>query len=95
MKTITIEGAIYFDTDTVKYGYGEKYKFFSGIEEAFSTYVPVQPHTFTVDIPDDFDPRPAMVTALEAKREKLHADFAAAVTEINAQINSLLALEAV
>ena len=55
--------------------------------------VPVIPFEFCVEVPADFDPRPQQIKALEAKREELHATFAAAVLEIDRRINSLLALE--
>lgn len=45
------------------------------------------------DVPADFDPRPAQVKALEAKRRELEAQFAAAVVEINRQISQLQAIE--
>jgi hypothetical protein len=57
------------------------------------TYVNVGTAEVTFDVPDDFDPRPLQVKALEAKRAELHAQFAAAVTEINRQINELLAID--
>lgn len=47
----------------------------------------------TFDVPDDFDPRPAQIKTLEAKRTELNAQFAAAVTEINRQISQLQAIE--
>ena len=93
-KTVAIEGAVYFDTDSIKYDWKSPYKFFSGPASAFSTYVPVVPHSFTVQIPEDFDPRPGMVAALQEKKEKARADFAALVTSIDRQINELLAIEA-
>lgn len=48
----------------------------------------------TIDAPEDFDPRPQMVAALEAEKEALRAAFAARVVELDRQINQLLALEA-
>jgi hypothetical protein len=47
----------------------------------------------TLEIPDDFDPRPAQIKALEKKREELNTQFAAAVTELNRQISQLQAIE--
>jgi hypothetical protein len=47
----------------------------------------------TFDVPDDFDPRPAQVKALEAKERELRAQFAAAVTDIQRQISQLQAIE--
>ena len=93
-KTITIEGTVFFDTDSTKYQWCKPYNFFVGADqEAFSTYLPITNHTFTVEIPADFDPRPEHIKALEAKRKELQAQFAAAVTEINRQISQLQAIE--
>ena len=46
-----------------------------------------------VDIPDDFDPRPAQIKALQEKQSKAAAAFHAMNTEIMRQINELQALE--
>ena len=93
-KTITIEGTVFFDTDSIEHRWTSPYKFFAGMQrEAFSTYIPIVSHTFTVEIPADFDPRPTQIEALEAKRKELQAQFAAAVTEINRQISQLQAIE--
>jgi hypothetical protein len=56
--------------------------------------VMVKPHTVEFDVPDDFDMRPGMVENLEREKEKITAQFQARVTQINAQIQSLLAIEA-
>ena len=53
----------------------------------------VQEHTITVEVPDDFDPRPQQVAALEAEKQKARAAFQARITEIDRQIQSLLAIE--
>lgn len=53
----------------------------------------VKEHTTTVEVPDDFDPRPAQVAALEAEKQKARADFQARITEIDRQIQSLMAIE--
>lgn len=57
-------------------------------------YVKVSDHQFTLEVPDDFDPRAGYVANLEREKERLSAEFQARVTEINAQIQSLLAIEA-
>lgn len=92
MKTITIAGGIYFDTKHDQYS-GGLYKFIGGTAKSWDKYLLVMPYEFTVDLPADFDPRSAQVKALEKQRDELHAKFALAVTEINARINSLLAIE--
>lgn len=57
-------------------------------------FVKVQEHSFEVEVPDEFDPRPQMVENLEREKRKIEAEFQARVTQINAQIQSLLAIEA-
>lgn len=46
-----------------------------------------------VEIPVNFDPRPGMVAALEDEKRELQAKFTARITEINAQISNLQAIE--
>ena len=53
----------------------------------------VKEHLTTVEVPDDFDPRPQQVAALEAAKQKARAEFQARITEIDRQIQSLLAIE--
>lgn len=53
----------------------------------------VKEHTTTVEVPDDFDPRPQQVAALEAAKQKARADFQARITALDRQIQSLLAIE--
>ena len=51
-------------------------------------------HEFEVETPDDFDPRPQQVQALEKEKQKARAEFAARITEIERQISELTCLEA-
>ena len=53
----------------------------------------IKEHTITVEVPDDFDPRPQQVAALEAEKQKARAEFQKRITEINRQIQSLMAIE--
>ena len=53
----------------------------------------VKEHLTTVEVPDDFDPRPQQVAALEAEKQKARAEFQARITEIDRQIQSLMAIE--
>ena len=92
MKTITIKGGIYFDTEYDKYGVGQKYKFFNGSLSPFSTYLPICEHTIVAEFPDDFDPSAAEVEALRAERKKAEKAFADTVRQIDQRINSLLAI---
>ena len=47
----------------------------------------------TFEVPDDFNPVPEQLAILEAAKQKARADFQARVTEIDRQIQSLLAIE--
>lgn len=56
--------------------------------------VKVMEHEFEVEVPDNFDPRPGQVAALEAKKEEMRAEFSKRVKDIDDKINSLLAITA-
>ena len=51
-------------------------------------------HEFEVETPDDFDPRPQQVAALQAAKQKVRAEFAARISEIEKQISELTCIEA-
>jgi hypothetical protein len=44
-------------------------------------------------VPEDYDPRPQQIAALEKHKQKVMADFQNTITEINARISNLQALE--
>ena len=46
-----------------------------------------------VDVPEDFDPRAQQIELLEKRKQKVMADFQNTITEINARISNLQALE--
>lgn len=58
-------------------------------------YVKVTPTVLTFEMPDGWDPRAQQIEALNAKKREITAEFNKRVTEINAQINNLLAIEQV
>jgi hypothetical protein len=53
----------------------------------------VGPQEVEIEVPDDFDPRPAQIAALDAQKQKIMADFNKSVAEINERISRLQALE--
>lgn len=53
-----------------------------------------EPYEFTVDVPDEFDIRAGLVANLESEKLAVMAAYQKRVTEINAQIQQLLAIEA-
>ena len=55
------------------------------------TYVGAQ--EIEIDVPEDYDPRAQKIAALEAHKLKVMADYQKTVTEINARISKLQAIE--
>tara|TARA_R110002126_G_scaffold272267_1_gene416413 strand:+ start:278 stop:559 length:282 start_codon:yes stop_codon:yes gene_type:complete len=53
----------------------------------------VGPREVEVDVPENYDPRAQQIAALEKQKQKVMADFQKTVTEINARISNLQALE--
>lgn len=93
MTTITIQGALYYDTSgTSMMAWGTPYRWMPGKPQEFGEYVPVCAHDITADI-GDFDPRPKQIKSLQEQREELHAKFAAAVREIDRRLSELQAIE--
>ena len=46
-----------------------------------------------VEVPDNYDPRPAQIAALEKQKKKVMADFQKTVDQINERISKLQAIE--
>jgi hypothetical protein len=46
-----------------------------------------------IEVPDNYDPRAQQIAALEKHKQKVMADYQKTVTEINAKISNLQALE--
>ena len=55
-------------------------------------YTYVKPVEIEVEVPENFDPRPGKIAALQAEEEELRAAFAARVTEIQREISKLQAI---
>jgi hypothetical protein len=55
--------------------------------------VHIAEHSFEVDVPDNFDPRPGMLANLEAEKQQVRAEFARRITELDRQISQLMAIE--
>lgn len=54
------------------------------------------PSALTVDaplVPDDFNPTPAKIAALEEQKRKVRAEMLARINELEAQISKLQAIE--
>lgn len=87
MKTIEIKGHIY-----ARHDYMGKLDFSFFQFDVGGDYFPVCEHRIVTEMPADFDPHVAQVSALQAQLEKLRAEFGKRVAEINEQIQSLQAL---
>lgn len=94
-KTVTISGWITYDTYKAKAPScfpGGPWDFWV-FKPASAEHIPVFEHSFDVQVPADFDPRPGLVEALQAEKRKVEAEFAKRVTDIERQISELQALE--
>lgn len=93
-QTVLIEGGLYIDEGHSVDGMldPKNITFFRGGLTAFSSYVPVMPHTISIEMPSGLDLRSLIVAGLEKKRAALTAEFSRSVSEINAQIGKMLAI---
>lgn len=72
---------------------GMRFSFWASKPSDGTPYITICEHTLAFEMPEGFDPRPQQVKALQEQERKLRAEFSKAVMEINAQIQSLQALE--
>ena len=90
---VTIKGFIHYCPPM--YGIDGPYSFL-GYDITGSEYahgrVMVMPHELVVDIPDDFDPTPKQIAALEKEKENVRAAFNQRIAQLNEQIGKLQAL---
>lgn len=61
--------------------------------ESKQTRIVIREQDFDLEIPDDFDPRPAMIAALEAQQKKATADYQALMTVLDGKIQQLRCIE--
>ena len=88
----TLKGFLHFSTDP--WNYGELAFYCCDMSKSGNMgCLLIKPMEIEVDIPDDFDPKPAQIAALKAKQTKAAADFHAMNVEFMRQINELQALE--
>ena len=93
MKHISIPGFVFMRTDPYSVGREPSYGW---TEHDFGTdtanYRGVCAAPLEFDLPDDFDPRAGQIEALRATKQTLMAEFSARCTEIERQIQNLLAI---
>ena len=95
MTTHTIKGFLYH----VQYDWQKANEFqvvFSdtkGMETADPDWTLIRAHEITVDVPDDFDPRPHKIAALREQQNKVRAEMLKKINDLQEQINKLSAIE--
>lgn len=93
MKRISIPGFVFIRTDPYSVGREPSYGW---TEHDFGTdtanYRGVCAAPLEFDLPDDFDPRAGQIDALKKTKQNLQAEFSARCTEIERQIQNLLAI---
>ena len=97
MKTAVIKGYIYWRKTVYVYDEANAFQFYPFDMDGWSEKekdgrVKVGPHTIIVEIPEDFNPIPAQLAALDAKEHQLKADFAKAMMELADDRAKLLAI---
>ena len=82
---------IYFE----KFSWEEqgKYAVYSWMVDNSNDRIYIKSQEMEIEVPDDFDPRPQQIAALEAKKAKAMAQFHETVMQINEEISKLQALE--
>ena len=85
----TLKGFLHYSTSTYTQGYEVwPLKIVDSGRLIFVKEIDVD-----VEVPDDYDPRPAQIAALKEKQKQAAADFQAHTTETMRKINELQALE--
>lgn len=82
-----------FDPETSRYEERTRFKAWP-CDVSGEDKVLVCEHDFEIEVPNGFDIRSGLVANLEEEKRKAAAEYQKRVTEINAQIQSLLAIEA-
>ena len=93
MKTqpLTLEGHIY----RTQYEWQDTPSYFFAVSDACDSHTTcIQPHTISVEIPSDFDPRPQQIAYLRAQQQKLQETTFQELRNMDTEIQKLLALEA-
>ena len=86
---VTINGFLFYRTDS---WLGQKFDFSAIDMSTMEGWIMVRPHSIEVDIPDDFNPIPGQLAALEKEKAKVRADFNQRIAELNDKIGKLQAL---
>lgn len=87
---VTIKGLVH----EVENGWGDKeYRLFKYDQSDKYTAAVIGPAEFEFEVPDDFNPIPAKLAAIEQAKQKARAEYMAKVEELNEQASKLTALK--
>ena len=88
---IEIKGAIFLQ----KYDWQDEAQYvFREYDSDSEDRIKVCDHSFTVDVPEKFDPKPALIKVLRGQQDALRAKSEQMITRIEEKIQSLLCIEA-
>lgn len=90
-RTITIDGGLFLDLSPWNKG-REVFTFVPDNFTSFGDCMFVKQHSFTVEVPDDFDPRQTQIAALEKQMADRRAEFQKYLTETQRRISELQAI---
>jgi hypothetical protein len=76
----------------VDYGFGEKEYRMYGCDMSGQYYSLIGPAEFTYEVPDDFNPIPSKLAAIETAKAAALAEYREKVAELNDQASKLQAL---
>lgn len=65
----------------------------SGCSDDMHHYAPIKSMWIETEIPDDFDPRPAIVAGLREQKQKILADSQIKANAIDEKIQQILSIE--
>jgi poly(3-hydroxybutyrate) depolymerase len=70
-----------------------KFQVFSLKMDDTEHYTYIGEQEIEIEVPNNYDPRAQKIAALQARKQKVMADYQKTVTEINARISELQAIE--
>jgi hypothetical protein len=88
----TFTGAVYLHESGVRLAPEQRYYHYSDRDISGPGFVKVADCSFDVEIPDDFDPTPAVIAGLQEKKRLLRVALAEELASIDDRISKLSAL---
>ena len=93
MAKHTVKGALYLYVPERAISDKPIYHFNAGAGLTGESFIKIVDHTFDVEIPDDFDPIPGQLAALNEKKRLLRVKLAEELASIDDRISKLSAIE--